>query len=243
MTETSKDRLLRRIRALLAKTVENGCTEGEAMAAAEKAARMMAEHELSMSDLEREEMRYEARSRPVYDEVGWQLWRVAQAIDKLTHTKSYTDAFGIQANSISFFGREDDVEIAGYLLDIVENALRAGLSHYEGMIAYYVPVIRRRKRLAYLDGMVDSMSKNIEKIAWIRSHETVGGKEIIVSKAGALQDAMKMANLSLVSNSPSRGAYDFDAFYDLGRIDGDKVSFNAGLDANAPAGLIEGDKN
>jgi hypothetical protein len=40
-----------RIRALLAKTVANGCTEGEALAAAEKAASMLRAHGLSETEL------------------------------------------------------------------------------------------------------------------------------------------------------------------------------------------------
>ncbi|TAJ39849.1 MAG: DUF2786 domain-containing protein, partial [Reyranella sp.] len=46
------DSLLKRLQALRAKTVENGCTEGEALAAAEKVAELLDRHDLSLSDLE-----------------------------------------------------------------------------------------------------------------------------------------------------------------------------------------------
>ena len=49
---TERDRLKARIAALLAKTVENGCTEGEALSAAAKVAELLDRHALSLSDVE-----------------------------------------------------------------------------------------------------------------------------------------------------------------------------------------------
>ncbi len=46
------DRLVQRIRALRAKTVEQGCTEQEALAAAEKVAALLDRHGLSLSELD-----------------------------------------------------------------------------------------------------------------------------------------------------------------------------------------------
>jgi hypothetical protein len=46
------DRLVQRIRALRAKTVEQGCTEQEALAAAEKVAELLDRHGLSLSELD-----------------------------------------------------------------------------------------------------------------------------------------------------------------------------------------------
>jgi hypothetical protein len=40
---------------LLAKTIENGCTEAEAMAAIEIAQKLMTEHEISLEDLKLED--------------------------------------------------------------------------------------------------------------------------------------------------------------------------------------------
>ena len=47
-----KDAIAHKIRSLLAKTVENGATEAEAMLAAEKARKIMDEHRLTQTDIE-----------------------------------------------------------------------------------------------------------------------------------------------------------------------------------------------
>ena len=48
----SRRKMLERVRAILAKTMANGCTEGEAMAALAKARELMAAYEISESELE-----------------------------------------------------------------------------------------------------------------------------------------------------------------------------------------------
>ena len=59
----AREKLLKRIQALLAKTSARGCTEGEAIAAAEKAAELMREHGLSESDLVMDRQSSPSRTR------------------------------------------------------------------------------------------------------------------------------------------------------------------------------------
>jgi len=64
-TKVERDKIRKRIAALLARTVENGATEAEAMLAAQKAAKLMREHNLSYSstaEIEAEEHVSDARS-------------------------------------------------------------------------------------------------------------------------------------------------------------------------------------
>ena len=46
------DKLKVRIQSLRAKTIENGCTEDEALSAAAKVAELLDRHDLSLSDVE-----------------------------------------------------------------------------------------------------------------------------------------------------------------------------------------------
>src|SRR6476659_3483857 len=47
----ARKRMLDRVRAILAKTLDNGCTEGEAMAALAKAQELMAAYDISEAEL------------------------------------------------------------------------------------------------------------------------------------------------------------------------------------------------
>jgi|KBSMisStandDraft_5_1062788.scaffolds.fasta_scaffold155232_4 hypothetical protein len=51
-TDAVRERVARQVRALREKTVENGCTEAEALAAAQKMQALMAEHDLTLTDAE-----------------------------------------------------------------------------------------------------------------------------------------------------------------------------------------------
>ena len=53
------DKLRARIQALRAKTIDNGCTEDEALSAAAKVAELLDRHDLSLSDIELREERCE----------------------------------------------------------------------------------------------------------------------------------------------------------------------------------------
>ncbi|HSH99404.1 MAG TPA: DUF2786 domain-containing protein, partial [Reyranella sp.] len=55
------DKLRTRIQGLRAKTIANGCTEGEAMAAAAKVAELLDRYDLSLSDVEIREAPCERR--------------------------------------------------------------------------------------------------------------------------------------------------------------------------------------
>ena len=50
--ETARQKIAAKIKALLAKTVERGCSESEAVAAAIKAAELMAAHNLNVTEAE-----------------------------------------------------------------------------------------------------------------------------------------------------------------------------------------------
>ena len=49
---TNRDDLIEKVRALLSKTVDNGCTEAEALAALDKAHALMDAYEVTGADLQ-----------------------------------------------------------------------------------------------------------------------------------------------------------------------------------------------
>lgn len=123
MTTTTKtDAIRARIRALLARTTQNGCTEAEAAAAAAKAGEMLDEYGWAMEDLQEKEEIVQDRVKPDGKRVGL-VDRTCGAIAAFCDCKSWkhTDSNGNQ--SIVYFGREADVSIARYLTSVIERAM------------------------------------------------------------------------------------------------------------------------
>jgi hypothetical protein len=138
---TDRSKIIAKIRSLLQKTYANGCTEAEAMAAAAKAAELMAAYDLSMTDVEIgatecTERHFDAGDRD--HPITWVLNAIAEFTDtRVWLAKSPRFVATEQADLFEpstdgrtewraefvFFGLAHDVEIAGYLVGICKSAM------------------------------------------------------------------------------------------------------------------------
>lgn len=219
-----RDKLIKRIRALMEKTVENGCTEGEALAAAEKAASMLQEHNLTLSDLEVREQPF-ARAKSVHDDlVGERLWKVADAVAYMVGVRYWTSRAGVVPIQITFFGFKHEVEIADYLLAICKRAMQQEHDRASAANALLSLPRRRRKIIPFLDGMADRLRDRIRDMkpkgttgtAIVPLHDSLIIAEL--DRLGIKTDQRKMA-----------GSRDFEGTYFDGMRAGDKVSLNRGV--------------
>lgn len=135
-----------RIKALLAKTVDKGCTEEEAMAAAAKAKQLMDKYQIDLSeaDLEAEGFVKGVAERAERRRFNVQNW-IARAIAEYCDCKYWSTAkLEVDAKTgkvrrtspIVFFGLRSDVEFANWLLKALEaftwaQADRFGGNYYE----------------------------------------------------------------------------------------------------------------
>ncbi len=116
------DRLIGRIQALRAKTVEQGCTEQEALAAAEKVAELLDRYGLSLSELDLQRQACEGVP------VETSRRRVGPVDDCVPAIAAFFDcrAWGEKSASGTlryvFFGLPADVAAARYLYELVERA-------------------------------------------------------------------------------------------------------------------------
>ena len=115
------DRLRARLRALLDKTVANGCTEAEALVAAEKARAIMAEHGISAADLAMGEARADE------DQPARPAWHntILTAAALCTNT-----AVLLRRDAYVFVGAEPGPEIAVYLRDVALRAVDSGVAAF-----------------------------------------------------------------------------------------------------------------
>jgi hypothetical protein len=111
-----------RIRALAARTVERGCSEAEALAAAAKVGELLEVYGLSMSEVElREEacvQRVVVFDDPRRQAMGW----LFPALLRFTECRGWT----VGRADYVIFGLEPDVQMAEYLMQVIATAL-----HYE----------------------------------------------------------------------------------------------------------------
>lgn len=228
-----RDAIAAKIRALLAKTVGNGCTEHEAIAAAAVAARLLEEHDLTVDEVELRANPFERRRHVEPDEVGQRLWRPASAISELTRTKLWRSPEGVSPVAYTFFGFDHEVEIATYLLAICGRAMRTEVARYDADLALRRPEYRRSRRRAFLDGMADTLARRIRA----QIPKAQAGTGLVVLRKELVESAAKAAGISTrrMNDRPSR---DLDPSYLLGEIEGNKVQLERGLRSRPTAAEI-----
>jgi hypothetical protein len=127
MTE-EKESILNRIQKLLKMSTENGASENEAMLAADKAQKLLQEHNLSIADIKDDSQAEPMDSEDV--EVDRDLWKgyIRNATAKLYFCKTYTtmklDKHYKRVKVITFVGRKSNrmvaTEMCKYFINTVD---------------------------------------------------------------------------------------------------------------------------
>ncbi|RWP29894.1 hypothetical protein [Mesorhizobium sp.] len=235
MSSTSRERIARLARALAAKTAENGCTEDEAISAAEKLAEMLAAHNMTLDEAMMREQPFATHREHREDAIGERLWKPASAIALLTGSRYWRSPAGVWPVSITFFGFDHEVEVSKYLLAICARSMEDGQRRVEKQHALINKDRRRSHVLAYLDGMADTLERRIRAL---KPKEPTGTGLIVVRDA-LIDAALKDANIQL-RDTRARGSRDFDPSYAAGALAAERVRLDRGVTGpeNQSKGLL-----
>lgn len=107
----TKESVLNKVRAMLSKTVDNGCTENEAMIALQMAEKLIAEHEISDEDLKLEGEKAIIEVSNMKDPQNVR-WKICYYVSKFTETYVYG-----HKKSIKFAGLKSDIDFAIWLTE------------------------------------------------------------------------------------------------------------------------------
>lgn len=148
MTE-KLDKVRARIAALRAKTRAAGCTEAEALAAAEAAARIMAEHGLTDADIEMTQ----ARARETTSRATWRT----HVLGSVMHVTNTAAILLPDCEAVEFVGRDPGPEIAAYLYQVLTTAVLREQALFKATPTYKRRRTVKTRRAAlqdFADGMV-----------------------------------------------------------------------------------------
>ena len=166
MTEKSDlpalDRLRARIQGLRAKTTENGCTEGEALSAAAKVAELLDRHDLSLTDVEIRESPCERREYETRRNKRIPLDGCIGAIAAFCDCRVWREKTPAGEPRFVFFGLRADVEVAYYLTELIDLAVRSELGRYKTSADYqrFRHQDRHLANASFTLGMVTSIAAN-----------------------------------------------------------------------------------
>jgi hypothetical protein len=225
------DRLKTRIQGLRSKTTDNGCTEAEALLAAAKVAELLDRYDLSLTDIEIRDAACEQREYETYRKKRVPIDGCIGAIANFCDCRVWREKNQMGDARYVFFGLRSDIEVAHYLTEVIDNAVRFELGRYK-MSAGYRRFRHQDRHIAnssFTLGMVASIADKLKAIKRNRDVVNNGtGRDLVVLKASVVDAELEKLNLKLrtVRRTTRRVA---PAAYEAGGVAGASLAINPGI--------------
>ena len=228
----SKESLVQKLQALQNMTVANGCTESEALVAADKAAELLQRFGLSMQELKAaapDQLCDQSSLSCGPPRYTHEVRFLAPIIAEFTKTKTWISRTNTEVQ-VTFFGLKADVQIASYLFDLFGTAMETEWIVYWGYYGAEPKVNRRTTRRSFMFGMIKRLQARIgELIEKTKSAPVLSeSREIVVLRAEIVEKAFRDLDIRLkksrrkISNNLNTNAFA------AGQVAGDKVSISSG---------------
>lgn len=227
-----------RIRALLARTERNGCTEAEAAAAAAKAAELMDAYSIALADL--------AECEPIESEIyifpGRQFGpviRCAKAIADFCDVKAWHSRTKDGRRTLVYFGRESDAQVAHYLTHLFANAIEMAWRQQRAALSPFGRPHGHTLRVSFCVGMAWRLAIRLKAMKELRNAKDAGtgrtGRDLVIVKNAEVEAAFQALSLNLKSSPARKRRVNAEA-YRAGQMAGDKVNITAGIGTAGTAG-------
>jgi Protein of unknown function (DUF2786) len=220
-----RESVLNKIRALLAKTMENGCSEAEAMAALGKAQAMkdayaVTEAELNLTKEERAILRREPPGTKDPHRIKWFL---VGAVSKFCNCEGWRRRRA-DGGGIVFCGLPSDAQFASWLLDTLANFVQAELVNFL-MEAEPSNEDRPEAIRGFVFGCTDRIIQRLEELGQQSATlASSNAKALVVIKNAAVQAKLDELGIRFCGVSASCGAWDHSS-YQAGKTAGDRAGF------------------
>lgn len=224
----NRSNLLRKIRALMAKTIDNGCSEAEAMSALSMAQAMMDAYEVTEADLAEvgKESAIKEEMKDMRDPHHIRS-HLTVGISKFTNTKCYRNEFKSQKFKYNFIGLQSDVEFAIWLTETLTMFVQKELKNYIWGNDY-TSLTQNQKRpiiMGFVLGCCNRINARLNELSAQGEVKASGnGTALVVIKHELIQ--RKMNELGLNLRQPrARGTRTNHDAYGAGKAAGDRARF------------------
>jgi hypothetical protein len=244
-----------RIRALATRTVERGCSEAEAMAAAAKVGELLEVYGLSMSEVELREETCVQRTM-VFDDPRRQAMNwLFPALLRFTGCRGWT----VGRADYVMFGLEPDVQMAEYLMHVVASALSWEEARYRQSADYARAKVPPQAALrSFRIGFADRLAARLDELGSHRraaeqaareaaqdaaqaaaARTGTSGTALVLLKERKIEDGFRALGVRLRTVTRSTVVRDRGA-YGRGREAGARVGLDRPVGAGPAAGRLPG---
>jgi hypothetical protein len=237
--ELDRNSIARKLRALRERTIENGCTEQEAYAAAAIALKLTEKYNLTMTDIEIGDetclIGFIETGRKRHHEVQYALG----GIKKFTNCICYLDNAPTGGKIIVFFGLPQDVELAKYLTKVVKASMDNELALYKARCKVVGDPTGRQQSHSFLLGMADRVRGRLYQMRADQTKETLQktGRDLVVVKDAVVLKQWDDSGITLQNRGGSTVNNDHDA-YSSGKAAGSRVNLNRPIGGSSGGHLL-----
>jgi hypothetical protein len=225
--------LSEKLRALLNKTVDRGCTEAEAISAAEKVSELMDKYGLSFEQLKLDSAQDECEASSFNFNGHRKTHPVVMCMNTIgeyTTTQPWYCRGGKRVATYTFFGLPSDVKIACWLLQTFHDAMNVSYRVYANNTPGDFDVNGHTVRKAFMQGMGMRLIERLNELIELRRTPVASngnGRELMVLKEEVLAKALKKKNVKLRSTKTVMGDFSLGA-WSAGRSAANKVAIHSG---------------
>jgi hypothetical protein len=191
-----RESIIEKIKALLAKTVENGATEAEMMAALDKAAAMQDAYEISDDELQeaKEEAAMLHSEPPDTTDPHRIKWQLCYGVRQFCGVEIYRT---VRENGLRFIGMPSDVQFAQWLLDNLADYIFE--ETYKHLIGCLAPKSERRVIIrSFTQAACQRINQRLtELVKRSEQARTSNGRELVVVKNAAIKAFMAENDIHL----------------------------------------------
>jgi hypothetical protein len=231
-------RVVQRIQALRAKTVDQGCTEQEALASANKVAELLDRYGLSLSEIELRRqvcegigIDTERRRRGAFD-------ACVPEIAGFCDCKVWTETTATGSIRYIFFGLPADVAAAHFLYDLIDVTFTTETAQFKTGAIYggLDPDERRKAVNSFQIGLSHGIAGKLKIMKAERdaANKTSSGRDLVPLKTSVIDDELAKLGLSFQAKSRARRKNVLVDAYEAGQVAGHRFEVRAGIEtANA----------
>jgi hypothetical protein len=225
------DGLKARIQGLRAKTTDNGCTEAEALLAAAKVAELLDRYDLSLTDVEIRDAMCEQREYAINRNKRMPLDGCIGAIAQFCDCAVWREKNSAGEMRFVFFGLPADLEVALYLMELIDNAVRSELGRYKVTSEYrrFRHQERHQANSSFTLGMIESIADKLNEIKVQRDAvNSTTGRNLVQLKTSVVGAELEKLGLRLrtVQRPPKMVS---PTAYGAGGVAGASLAINSGI--------------
>lgn len=243
MTEIEK--IKTKIFHLLNRTIENGCTEAEAMFAAAKAGELLDTYNLSLSDIQFKQTNCVQKQVVTDKKNRSNLDRCLVGLAKFCDTKLWFSRNRLAPSSYHIFGLESDCEMFEYLYKVISNCLAYELNKFKVSDYYKMLKVRGHKKVAsaaFIKGFCSRINERLGELKKQRQENLYReiertGRNLVLVKSQKVDEEFNAMNLKLTKVYRRVVIRDYNALK-AGSEAANKVHLNTAVDGNHAIGAL-----